>query len=152
MNELTSVFISICEPLLKEPNIPPHNFAIAKDNESAFVEFPARNRSGFDVDIAVNDGGIILSGGELWHRHLKLEMVARPLVEEVFGHARTLLCPDARLIEKYSNNNVYKATIEEFDGENWISGDSVTLYFWNYFGQRTKKILINEHLPARITD
>lgn len=151
MNELTTVFIDICEPLLKESNIPPHNFAVAKDSQSAFVAFPAQSDSGFDVDLAVNEMGVILGGGNLWHRHLEFKTNPKELVEDAFGHARTLLCPDSRLVEKYSNGKVYSAAVEEYDGENWISGDAITLFIWNYFGRKTKKTLINEHLPGRIT-
>jgi hypothetical protein len=112
------------------------------------VEFPALDEAGFDVYLGVNALEIILSGGILWHRHLKFVTNPKELVERAFGQIRTMLCPDTRLLEKYSNGIIYSATMEEYDGVKWIRGKAVTLIFWNYFGNKTKKTLKNRHMPA----
>ncbi|PWB71237.1 hypothetical protein C3F09_08035, partial [candidate division GN15 bacterium] len=143
-------FLEYCEPILADPETPPHILKVSEDKTSARLEFPPQDAEGFTVAITADLYGIVVHAGELEHVHFEEGLHITQDIENAFGYARDLLSPKMRLLERLAGSKVYWSGSEYFDGKVWRFEHWTGSLFFNYFGKRTSHLKMNRQLPARI--
>ena len=117
------------------------------ETDSGFT-IEKQDSSGFDIAIE-DDGKLIYletDAGYEDHWHIDRFEVEDECYRIVFDTIVDLISSDSRIVILCSNGKPYKWLREsKVDGE-WFVVSHSGLLFWNFFGHRSEKILINKHV------
>jgi hypothetical protein len=146
---LPTVFERYARDVLARENCLRHQWATSPGKSRLII--PRANESGFTVEAQAEMYGLYASA-EGWHSaawELTSQQEAlEDLCSQFLGFIRTLLSPDAWLEVRYAGQTPYKWTMT-YGVEGRMESESTGLLLFNYFGERSTRILQNEHLPAR---
>lgn len=125
-----------------------HEWSIDADEDHCWLTIPKLNEAGFDVLAEVWPDEITVFG-EGAHVHLLSSQGIEDAVGQATGLIRDLLSAGMREIEFRSNGRAYRWALEVQTSAGWKLEHETWLFFWNYFGRRSTRILQNHHLPIR---
>ncbi len=125
-----------------------HEWSIDQNEDHCILNIPKQTDDGFDIRVEVCPDQITVYG-EGTHRHFDFTG-SLEIVDSAFGLARDLLSPHMRIRELRAAGSPYRWFMESFQSDRWFVEQSTGLFFWNYFGQRSERILQNRILEGRL--
>ncbi len=115
------------------------------ENNALSLRILKQNEDGFDVSIYLDNNEITLYTVGGHHEHYSFEESESPEqhIKNILGLVRDLLSNKTRIILKLAGSKVYKVITQAWNGKQWLDEDTSGVLFFNYFGQRSEKILQN---------
>ena len=147
MELLTKTFFKRMTGFLEK--YPQVHFEWTQNSEKKNLKIFKSDESGFDIEINCESYGIY-PAVDGWHGAPWDITVMEPedICDGCLEFIRSLLCSDSKLTIYYSNKKPYRWVLSyPFDGN--IIDDETGLFFFNYFGRRTKSEFQNMVLPVR---
>jgi hypothetical protein len=133
--------------LSKHPDLP-HELSA----DGARLRFPRRDESGFDVEVLVDEQGVVVHALGA-HEHFAAGATpAAEICGRALGLVRDLLSPDMRIRETRAGAKPVRWTVESRAGQVWRPEGTTGLLFFNYFGRRSERVYQNHQLPGRMSD
>ena len=128
-----------------------HTWSGPERSGKRVLELPSEAESGFTVRVDCEPYGLYVYAGD-WHGApfecgpdaATLETTA----EDCLGFIRTLLCEDSSLEVAYSSNKPFRWALS-YPTDVGVQREEVGLFFYNYFGSRSKRVFQNKLLPSR---
>jgi hypothetical protein len=147
VEELRQEFRRAAEAILAEHPKLRHELAA----DGSRLAFPRQDESGFDVEIFVDDQGLVVQALGA-HEHFEGGSASEAEVcGRALGLVRDLLSPDMRLRELRAGTKGVRWTVESRAAEGWRAEGTTRLLFFNYFGRRSERVYQNHQLPGRMS-
>lgn len=124
-------------------------FEWSHEDSKKILKIFKNSDDGFDIKIECETYGLYPSvdgwHGAPWDSNV---MEFEDMCQDCLGFIRSLLCTDSKLIVSYSNDKPYKWVLcYPFEDDTYE--DETGLFFFNYFGRKSKMDFQNHSLPPR---